>query len=99
MLLIFYWLCLLEIYFYDLFHRQRYKTNDIFINHTKINVISFKKFKMKIDVFSFLLLLHYVESFRRVKYNEYICNGLFLATKIINSLAKVPYNKNCLLSQ
>lgn len=90
-------LILYEFYIKKIFYKII--KNDIFINHTKINVISFNNFKMKIDVVSFLLLLHYVESFRRVKYNEYICNGLFLSTKIINSLAKVPYNKDCLLSQ
>lgn len=87
---------LFELYLKNVFFKTIKK--DMFFKN-KINVISFKNFKMKLDVVSFLLLLHFVESFRRVKYNEYICNGLFLATKIINSLAKVPYNKNCLLSQ
>lgn len=89
-------LILFELYLKNIFFKTIKK--DIFFKN-KINVISFKNFKMKLDVVSFLLLLHFVESFRRVKYNEYICNGLFLSSKIISNLAKIAYYKDILLAQ
>lgn len=56
-------------------------------------------FKIKIDIISFFLLFQLVEYFRRVKYNEYICNGNFLSSKLISGLVKPFYFQDILIGQ